>query len=149
MKSFILLAASVLVIFGNAFSQTATEDQIKLLENEEITAILKHDYPTLEKIWAEDFMVNNPSNMVILGRATVIDRMKEGIINYSGFVREIEEMMDLGNTVIVMGLETVHPKEGAPLAGQKVKRRYTNIWILEDGKWSIKARHANVICMRD
>lgn len=149
MKSFILLAASVLVIFGNAFSQTATEDQIKLLENEEITAVLKHDYPTLEKIWAEDFMVNNPYNMVILGRAAVIDRMKEGIINYSGFEREIEKMMDLGNTVIVMGLETVLPKEGAPMAGQKVQRRYTNIWILEDGKWRIKARHANVICMGD
>jgi hypothetical protein len=149
MKSFILLAASVLVILGNAFSQTATESQIKMLENEEIAAILKHDYSTLEKIWAEDFMVNNPSNMVIMGRSIVIDRMKEGVINYSGFERDIEEMMDLGNTVIVMGLETVYPKEGAPLAGQKVKRRYTNIWTLVDGKWSIKARHANVICRGD
>ncbi|MGY6741188.1 MAG: hypothetical protein ACXIUQ_00520 [Cecembia sp.] len=71
------------------------------------------------------------------------------IINYNGFEREIEKMMDLGNTVIVMGLETVYPKEGAPLAGQKVQRRYTNIWILEDEKWHIKARHANVICRGD
>ncbi|EKB51233.1 nuclear transport factor 2 family protein [Cecembia lonarensis] len=149
MKSSILLTSLVLVFLGNAFSQTDAESQIKLLENEEITAILKHDYPTLEKIWAEDFMVNNPFNMVITGRSIVIDRMKEGIINYSGFEREIEKMMDLGNTVIVMGLETVYPKEGAPLAGQKVQRRYTNIWILEDEKWHIKARHANVICRGD
>ena len=52
--------------------------------------------------------------------------------------------MVLDRRVIVMGEETVHPNGNAPMAGETVKRRYTNIWREIDGKW--QARHANVIC---
>lgn len=144
MKKFMLILLAMLI--GELYAQSALESQIRMLENEEITAILSHDYARLENIWAEDFMVNNPSNTVIMGRSSVIQRMKEGIINYSAFEREIEKIKELENLVIVMGMETVYPKEGAPMAGQKVQRRYTNIWTFENGHWIIKARHANVIC---
>jgi len=47
-----------------------------------------------------------------------------------------------------MGLETIAPIGDAPMAGETVKRRYTNLCKLEDGEWRMKARHANIICER-
>jgi hypothetical protein len=47
-----------------------------------------------------------------------------------------------------MGAETVRPIGKAPLAGQTVKRRFTNIWSREGGTWRLIARHANVIPRR-
>ena len=55
----------------------------------------------------------------------------------------------LGDWVIIMGLETVNPISDAPsaglVAGQVVKRRFTNIGKKEAGTWRLFARHANVI----
>ena len=45
-----------------------------------------------------------------------------------------------------MGKETLVPTGSAPMAGQTVNRRYTNIWTKEKGNWILIARHANVIC---
>lgn len=149
MKKNICIFLLNMVFAFQAYAQnnfSTTESLIKELSSKEIKAILKHDHKSLEEIWEKDFMVNNPYNMVIKGRSQVLERMKSGVINYSVFERDIEEMMVMENTVIEMGLETIIPKEGAPMAGQKVLRRYTNFWMLEEGKWMIKARHANVIC---
>jgi hypothetical protein len=50
------------------------------------------------------------------------------------------------------GLETLLPNSDAPsaglVAGQPVKRRFTNIWRKEDGTWRLFARHANVVTPR-
>ena len=51
-----------------------------------------------------------------------------------------------GDTVIVMGHETVVPKGNSPDAGKTIHRRYTNIWMKRDGRWRLVARHASVIC---
>jgi hypothetical protein len=51
--------------------------------------------------------------------------------------------------VILMGLEIVQPVRDAPsvgfVAGQEVRRRFTNIWKNEGDAWRLFARHANVI----
>ena len=72
--------------------------------------------------------------------------IRNGTIDYTSFVREIETMLFHGNTVIVMGLETIQPVGKAALAGQTVRRRYTNFWMKRKGRWLLTARHANVIC---
>ena len=59
--------------------------------------------------------------------------------------REIETMLFHGDTVIVMGQETVTPVGKAPFAGQTVRRRYTHFWMKRGGDWLLTARHANVI----
>lgn len=146
MKPFILLTIALLFCIGFTFAQEEIEKEILSLEKKEVQAILHHDYQALEGIWASDFMVNNPYNMVLKGRSFVFDRMKEGVINYHSFEREVEGISILENTVIVMGREVIVPKEGAPMAGQKVPRRYTNIWVSENGHWMLKARHASLIC---
>ena len=95
----------------------------------------------MDTIWTEDFIVNNPFNEI-----DKADRIRSGIVSYSSFLREIEAVRVYENTVIVMGKETVVPKGKSPDAGKTIHRRYTNIWMMREGKWRLVARHASVIC---
>jgi ketosteroid isomerase-like protein len=139
------------VLTGSALGQSTRHDEaleqtIRKLEAAEANAILRGDVAALEKLWADDFTVNNPQNQISRGRKEVLDRVRSGLIKYSSFAREIESVRLYGDTVIVMGLEVVAPIGDAPGAGQALRRRFTNIWMKRNGKWLLTARHASVIC---
>jgi hypothetical protein len=72
--------------------------------------------------------------------------IRNGTIDYSSFVREVDAVLRHGETVIIMGSETITPVVKAPRAGQTVRRRFTHFWIKREGEWRLTARHANVIC---
>ncbi len=148
----ILLAAvvtfvlPVLVLGQSAKQNNKLEQEIRKLDAAEANGLLNKDVAVLEKIWAEDFTVNNPRNSISVGRKSVVALIQNGVIDYSSFVREIETILFHGDTVIVMGLETIKPVGKAPFAGQTVRRRFTHFWMKRKGKWLLTARHANVIC---
>jgi hypothetical protein len=130
--------------------RTGDERQVRALDDEERRAALKRDVPTLERLWSDQFMLNAPNNHVVVGRRAVLDAfVRSGIINFSRFDREIEFIRADGPYIIIMGLETVEPIDDAPsaglVAGQSIKRRFTNIWKNEGGTWRLFVRHANVI----
>ena len=146
---FLVLAG--LAWFGCAFAQNTDasnpiEKEIRRLDRAEAEGLLKKDVAALEKLWAEDFTVNNPRNSISRGRNEVLGLIRTGTIDYSSFVREIEEVVHHGDIVIVMGSETLTPVGKAPHAGQTIKRRFTNFWMKRNGEWRLTARHANVIC---
>ena len=94
--------------------------------------------------------INAPNNRVVAGRKANLDMfVRGGIINFSSFERAIEFVRVDGDFAVIMGLETVTPVSDAPsaglVAGQSVKRRFTNIWKKERGAWQLYWRHANVI----
>lgn len=124
----------------------AVEEEIRRLDDAEAEGLLHKDIATLETIWAEDFTVNNPRNSISRGRNDVVALIRNGVIDYSSFARDIETMLFHGETVIVMGSETITPVGRAPFAGQTVHRRFTHFWMKRDGEWRLTARHANVIC---
>jgi ketosteroid isomerase-like protein len=142
----VTIFATSLVAAQSAKQNDALEQEIRKLDAAEAEAVLRSDLTALDKIWAEDFTVNNPGNQISKGRAEVVKQVRAGFIKYSSFVREIEAILFHGNTVVVLGLETVTPTGNAPGAGQIVRRRFTNIWIKKKGKWLLTARQASIIC---
>ena len=151
MKPLLLAIVIICVVAGvapgqNAGHANALEPVIRKLELDERDAVLRSDVAALEKLWAEDFTVNNPQSTISRGRTEVLDRVRSGLLKYSSFVREIESIGFYDDTVIVMGMEEVTPIGDTPRAGQTLRRRYTNIWMKRQGKWLLTARHANVIC---
>ena len=119
------------------------EQEIRRLDLKEADAVLKGDFATVKRLWADDYTVNNPFNQVVKASSGPI---RMGSLTYASFVREIESIQVHGDTVIVMGREIVIPKDDSPDAGTTIRRRYTNIWMKRDGRWQLTARHANVIC---
>lgn len=120
-------------------------DTIRVLEEQERKAVMDKDIAALERLWSEQFIVNNPQSQVSDSRRAVIELVKRGLIRYSRFERRIEAIRQNGEIVIVMGAEEVVPVAPAPRAGQTVRRRFTSIWKKDAGTWRLIARHANVI----
>jgi ketosteroid isomerase-like protein len=147
MKRLILLAmACATVLTGSASAQSpkrqaTVEQEIRRLDLAHADAVLRGDQAAMDKLWTEDFIVNNPFNEI-----DKADRIRTGAVTYSSFVRVAESVVIHGETAIVMGRETVVPKGTSPEAGKTINRRYTNIWMKREGGWRLVARHASVIC---
>ena len=144
----LIYLAVLLTVFvpGPASAQSVKEkaeieQDIRRLDLAHADAILRGDLNALDKLWTEDFKVNNPFNQI--DRA---DRIRTGSVTYSSFIREPETVLIHGDTVIVMGREIVVPKGNSPDSGKTINRRYTNIWMKRSGNWRLVARHASVIC---
>ena len=147
----ILLIILFLTIYHSANSQTndnrdeqAIISQIKILEAAQTKAIMESDTITLAKIWAEDFHVNNPSNMVV-NRGQVFQRIKSTFIKYSTYIQEPEYYGVFGDVVVVMGKETVVSIGDNPDKDKTITRRYTNVYKNINGEWKEIVRHANII----
>jgi ketosteroid isomerase-like protein len=124
------------------------EATIRALDDQERLAALNQDLAALERLWSEHFIVNAPSNQVMPNRRAVLDWFRRGMTMRSSYERSIEQLRVDGDIAIVMGEETLTPIATAPLAGQTVRRRFTNIWKKEGDTWRLWARHANVIPAR-
>jgi ketosteroid isomerase-like protein len=142
MKQLLFTLLCIICVLPLFAQNQETEAEIKKLEQMEVEAVLKKDTVTLLKLWDKNYVVNAPDNKINFAGKTTLDRpvLKRSRVSFSLY---IEQIIVRGNTVISMGSETVVPTENQP---QLVKRRYTNIWMKQDGSWKLVARHANVIC---
>lgn len=149
-----LLAVLVTFLSTGARAQgTSVEEAVRAQDDRERVAALNRDLPALEALWSEQFTVNAPNNQVVVGRRQNLDTfVRGGVINFSSFERAIEFVRVDGEFAAVMGLETVVPRADAPsaglVAGQVIRRRFTNIWKKEGDTWRLYWRHANVIPSR-
>jgi hypothetical protein len=124
---------------------SGSEESIRLLEDQERLAVLKGDTATLERLWSETMIVNNPQSSISADRGVVLALVRKGLIRYSSFERSIEAIRMDGEIAVVMGAEEVVSVGDAPRAGQAVHRRFTNVWKKKGTTWVMIARHANVI----
>ena len=135
--SLLLLSCVTTHAGAQALGRDSTaEATVRALDNQERLAALKQDYPALERLWSEHLIVNAPSNEILPNRAAVLDWFRKGMTTRSSFERSIEQVRVDGDIVIIMGAETLTPIGNAPHAGQKVRRRFTNIWKKERTKRS-------------
>ena len=151
MKLILLIAVVTICSTSSASGQSVKrnsmlEQEIRRLDLAEADAIRCNDFDALKELLAEDFTVNSPRNNVVKGREELFTLMRNGVTNYSSFVREPETVLIQRDTVIVMGAETLKPAGNAPGAGQTLRRRYTNVWMRRNGKWLLTARQASIIC---
>ena len=131
----------------------SNDELVRSLDDQERAAALNRDVPALERLWSDEFVVNAPNNQVVVGRQQNLDKfVRGGVINFSSFERTIEFMRVDGNFGVLMGLETVVPRTDVPsaglVAGQIIRRRFTNIWKKEGNTWRLYWRHANVMTPR-
>ncbi|MEP6927370.1 MAG: nuclear transport factor 2 family protein [Ginsengibacter sp.] len=149
MKKRITAILIILLAFANNFCSAQQPDEavIRGLENSEREAILKGDTAMLFKLWSPDIVVNNPVNIVVT-LEQIKERLRTGHIDYSSFERIIEKIAFEKNVAIVMGKETLTPQKATENAGKTVTRRFTNIWMKENGNWRLSVRQATVISVQ-
>lgn len=127
----------------SASRRRSTEKQIRKLDLAHAEAIFKGEINTLQKLLPDDHTVNHPTNRIVQEKAERLKLIGEGVVHYTRFERRPEKFLFYKDLVVVMGDETVVPGTGAPNEGKVLRRRYTNAWMRQDGKWRLAFRHAN------
>lgn len=145
-----LMVLAVLLYFScSTYSQEASaEAEVRKLEEQERQAVLKKDTAVLQKIWDKHLIVNAPTNRVVVSEGGAAARPVIAQMGYASFTREIEQLLVRGDVVFCMGNEVVIPAEDYPRAGEEIRRRYTNVWMKQNGVWTLVARHGSEICIQ-
>lgn len=121
----------------------AVERQIRALEQEQVKVVIARDRGAIEKLFAPDFMIINPSGAVA-NRQALLDLLMGNTAPYQSGTYVTETVRVHGDAVVSTGLETVVPTGGAQ-AGQPVQRRITHLWEREGKDWRLALRHATVV----
>jgi ketosteroid isomerase-like protein len=156
-ENMLRLAFIVLMFAGRALAEwKAANEQVAVAAKEpRIAAVLeavkgmdaalvKDDHAAFAALLAKDLAVNNPQNAISINGATG-NRNTAGLISYSSYVRSIEYAGIRGEMVLLMGDERVVPKGDLPMAGKEVRRRFTDLWKIENGRWVLTARQSTIV----
>lgn len=129
---------------GAADDDKRAEQEIRRLYDREHELLLRRDFDAQERFYPDDFVVTNPFNMFI-NKTKVMERLRGDIIKYNKYEREYDYFRRYGETMVVVGSETVVPTLDAkrPDAGKTVHRRFTEVWVQRDGGWQKVVRHAS------
>ena len=106
-------------------------------------AIATNDFATLEKLWSPSLVVNSPGNRV-LTREGVFTAMREDKLKYTSGKVFPDAFFVVNDLAITMGHEEIVMANG-PMAGQPLKRRYTDVWQKTGDAWLLIARQATYI----
>jgi hypothetical protein len=110
-------------------------------------AIDKGDVPALRELLHPNFIINGPNNRC--GARDQLLGLSAGATAGGKCRTVIERTALTGNLGILMGDEVMEAAEGNLLAEWfgtgPVRRRFTEVYIFEDGKWLLLARHASVV----
>ncbi len=128
---------------GSAWADARSVQAVRDLEQAQARAAIAKDRAALEQIFAADFRVINPAGAVATRDELFALLLGPGS-PYRSASYETQQVRDLGDTLVTIGLETVVMDQGAQ-AGQTIRRRTTQVWHREGGRWTLKLRHANVL----
>lgn len=147
------IAKLALLLSGALFTQPGlavepTEASLRAADAEQMRIIVEGDAKAQSRFMHPNYILNGPSNRV-LRKPALVRMLGEGKMASDRFERIIEGTAITGNIGIVMGRETVRPRAGSNL-GEKfgtrnLARRFTNVFIFEDGTWRFLARQASVV----
>ena len=123
-------------------------ESVLAVDDQQRAMVAASDIAGLERLAHPNLRINAPGGRV-LTREQFLANMRSGEIAAEGFERSAEEVTITGNIAVVMGREVFTPAAGSELGrtfgARPLQRRYTNVYIWQDGRWLWLARHANVV----
>ncbi len=111
MKNFLIWGILITILALTHFASSAQQNnktEIRKLEGMEAAAILKGDTIVLLQLLSPQIVVHNPENAIVKFDK-IIERIRNGKIDYSSFERIIENIAFVENIAIVMGKEKLTP----------------------------------------
>jgi hypothetical protein len=95
-----------------------------------------------------DFIINGPHN-ICGARDQILRLSQDAFAREEDCQTQIERASLTGNVGILMGNEVVTPVDGSLLAAwfgtEPLRRRFTDVYVFENGKWLFLARQASVV----
>lgn len=133
---------------GSALADGLDEAGLRAADREQSRIVGAGDVAAQQAFMHPNYILNGPAN-VIMRKPQVIEMLGQGQMARTGYERIIEGLQITGNVGVVMGRETVVPAASSQLGqlhGDAVlQRRFTNVFLFEDGRWRFLARQATVV----
>lgn len=143
-----LLTALLLSFPVAVFAVEPSEATLRAADAEQMRIIVEGDAKAQQEFMHPNYIINGPSNE-ILRKPILVEMLAHGKMGSDRFERAIEGIAITGNVGVVMGREVVHPLPTSQLGslhGDKLlNRRFTNVFLFEDGKWRFLARQATIV----
>jgi hypothetical protein len=131
--------------------QGATRAGVLAVDEQQRAMVAASDVAGLERLAHPNLRINAPGGRV-LSREQFLANMRTGEIAAERFERTAEDVTITRNLAVVMGHETFTPAPtselGRTFGTKPLQRRYTNIYVWQDGRWLWLGRHANVLPAR-
>lgn len=150
-KSVLVIGAGLflpLAGVGAQTSRTAEEAALAKLDLSQKEMVARADVQGLTALSAPELTINAPTGRV-LSRDQFLAMMRDGRIGAEDFERTVESVSVSGHVGVVMGSEVFTPTAqselGRTYGAVPLRRRYTNIYQRNHGRWHWFARHANVV----
>ena len=125
-----------------------TEANLRAADAEQMRIIVDGDARAQQEFMHPNYIINAPANVVRRKPELVAD-LARGAMGSESFERVIEGTAITENIGIVMGREVVKPSPTSNLGmlhpGQMLQRRFTNVFLWEDGRWRFLARQASIV----
>ena len=134
-------------ILSRAAGQAADswEADIRAAEAKHLHAFREGNAAAIEEMLSNEFVVNSPLNNVV-DKKQLVGMVRSGALTLSEFTQDIDRITRFGDMVFVMGADKVVWTRPSPNAGRTDRRRFTDVWRLENGRWVFIARQATLIC---
>jgi uncharacterized protein (TIGR02246 family) len=138
-----MCAAPASVTSGDAGPprRAPVDAEIREADQAEVQAILRGDPEQQVRIWAEDFVVTNIDGEVFT-RAQVMRVFEQGLRPYRSFDRVTEDVRVYGTVAVSRGRESVVPAGPTAPEVEPERRRYTHVWVHQDGRWQLAVRQS-------
>jgi uncharacterized protein (TIGR02246 family) len=119
------------------------KQEILKVEDDMNQAIVRGDVAMLERIFADDFTVTNPSGKII-SRAQDLEEIKIGDNKLVQLNHDEIRVRVYGDTAVLSGRSRSTLQYKGNIS--KGPRRFTNVYVKEDGHWRIVDHHVtNVV----
>lgn len=144
-----LSALVAILIAGTAHAQQGpNEAGLRAADEAQLVAARTRDADALAAMMHPAFTVNSPEGEV-WGRSRVLAMWRSRGIGHDRFDRVAESVIVVRDVGIVEGREIVQPSVDSVAGrrrndgGRPAMRRFTIVWIWDEGRWRFLARHAN------
>ena len=125
-----------------------SEASLRAADAEQMRIIVQGDADAQQAFMHPNYLIDGPSNRV-LRKPVLVTMLAQGQMASEHFERTIEGLAITGNVGVVMGSEVVRPTSTSELGSQHgngtLNRRYTNVFIFEEGRWRFLARQATIV----
>jgi ketosteroid isomerase-like protein len=147
MSKIMITIVLLILAFTSIAQNNKIEALIKDLDQKNAYIVAHADTTALMKLLAPEFTINRTTGTIVSGRDKTLELMRHGMVSYDSFSVETEMVLVKNKELAIsMGSEVVVSGGNRELKGQIVRRRFTHVWVKENGEWKLFARHANNIC---
>ena len=134
----IIVGLSLNFVFEGIISnaQSATEQEVKLIENNRIKALAQNDLKTLEDIFSENLRYTH-STGIVDSKAKFLDALRTGRVRYLDWQHDELNAHVYGNAAVLTGRSRMTVR--ADNLQQNFQLFFTNVYVRENGEWRMVA----------